>query len=162
LRLQLKAVQLIKRAEVIVYDDLGTQVPLPSTEANMTVLLLHWQAFIALVCTMQEALDELARPSAERRYVGKRGQKQSIKQPEIDDLLVGLCQQVTSNASITQINAASHSLRVQLHTEQECPLSLAARELQEVALQEVTTGYKRLNEIARGFIAKGDCATTVV
>jgi len=63
--LTLKAVQLIKRAEVIVYDDLGTQA----------------------------ALDEFANPSAVRKYVGKRGQKQSIKQPDIDKLLVNLCQQ---------------------------------------------------------------------
>lgn len=63
--LTLKAVQLIKRAEVIVYDDLGTQA----------------------------ALDEFANPSVLRKYVGKRGQKQSIKQPDIDKLLVDLCQQ---------------------------------------------------------------------
>ncbi|KAL3137166.1 hypothetical protein ABBQ32_006733 [Trebouxia sp. C0010 RCD-2024] len=63
--LTLKAVRLIKDAKVIVYDDLGTQA----------------------------ALDEYASPQAERRYVGKRGQKESIKQRKIDSLLVNLCQQ---------------------------------------------------------------------
>lgn len=43
---------------------------------------------------MQAALDAFASPSAVQKYVGKRGQKQSIKQPEIDSLLVELCQQV--------------------------------------------------------------------
>ena len=42
----------------------------------------------------QGALNDYANPKAELRYVGKRGQKESIKQPDIDSLLVSLCQQV--------------------------------------------------------------------
>jgi len=88
--LQLKAVQLIKRAEVIVYDDLGTQVASKQVKPLTLAKLLAWQ----LHTFVQAALDEFASPTAVRKYVGKRGQKQSIKQPDIDNLLVDLCQQV--------------------------------------------------------------------
>ena len=40
---QLKAVQLIKQAEIIVYDDLGTQVALPAHQAV-------WYASCQCVC----------------------------------------------------------------------------------------------------------------
>ncbi|KXZ42698.1 hypothetical protein GPECTOR_124g498 [Gonium pectorale] len=60
--LTLKAVRLLESAEVIIYDDLGSQ----------------------------DALG-FAGPSAERIYVGKRGGRDSIKQPQIDALLVEHC-----------------------------------------------------------------------
>uniref|UniRef100_A0A7S3QRL3 uroporphyrinogen-III C-methyltransferase n=1 Tax=Dunaliella tertiolecta TaxID=3047 RepID=A0A7S3QRL3_DUNTE len=62
--LTVKAAKLLQSAEVCVYDDLGAQGPL-----------------------------ELLPPSCERVYVGKRGGKQSIKQPDIDRILVELCSQ---------------------------------------------------------------------
>jgi siroheme synthase len=40
----------------------------------------------------QEVLDLLP-PSCERHFVGKRGGQASIKQPAINELLVGLCRQ---------------------------------------------------------------------
>ncbi|KAK9818203.1 hypothetical protein WJX72_008795 [[Myrmecia] bisecta] len=61
--LTIKAMRLIQAADVIVYDDLGAQ----------------------------EAVEEFAAPAAERIYVGKRGQKQSIKQDAINEILVEHC-----------------------------------------------------------------------
>eukprot|EP00775_Hariotina_reticulata_P010352 gene10352-10510_t len=61
---QLYALQLLQQADVVVYDDLGAQ----------------------------GLLDE-APGGAELVYVGKRGGQPSIKQPDIDKLLVQLCQQ---------------------------------------------------------------------
>ncbi|KAG2485056.1 hypothetical protein HYH03_016154 [Edaphochlamys debaryana] len=58
----MKAVRLIKEADVIIYDELGSQ----------------------------EALG-FARPDASLVYVGKRGGRESIKQPAIDALLVQHC-----------------------------------------------------------------------
>ena len=46
------------------------------------------------ILLQQAALDEFASATAERKYVGKRGQKESIKQHDIDSLLVSLCQEV--------------------------------------------------------------------
>eukprot|EP00884_Botryococcus_braunii_P018380 jgi/Botrbrau1/5225/Bobra.0172s0089.2 len=60
---QLKAVRLLRGADVVVYDDLGTEAVL-----NSHVPL-----------------------SVERIYVGKRGGRPSIKQVEINKLLVELC-----------------------------------------------------------------------
>ncbi|KAF5825592.1 tetrapyrrole methylase [Dunaliella salina] len=62
--LTVKAANLLKTAEVCVYDDLGAQGPL-----------------------------ELLPPSCEKVYVGKRGGKQSAKQPDIDRILVEHCSQ---------------------------------------------------------------------
>ncbi|BDA46524.1 Uroporphyrinogen-III C-methyltransferase [Coccomyxa sp. Obi] len=63
--LTLKAVKLIKAAEVILYDDLGTEA----------------------------AMEEFASEDAVREYVGKRGGQKSMKQGEIDELLVRYCLQ---------------------------------------------------------------------
>ncbi|MEW5299728.1 MAG: hypothetical protein WDW38_003127 [Sanguina aurantia] len=63
--LTMKAVRLIQAADVIVYDDLGAQ----------------------------EAVATYARASCEKVYVGKRGGELSIKQVEIDKILVSLTQQ---------------------------------------------------------------------
>ncbi|GIL71084.1 hypothetical protein Vretimale_17839 [Volvox reticuliferus] len=60
--LTMKAVRLLQTADVVVYDDLGSQ----------------------------EALG-FAPPAAELVYVGKRGGRESIKQPQIDELLVARC-----------------------------------------------------------------------
>ena len=60
LNAQVRAVELLKRAEVVVYDDLGAAA----------------------------AVEAYAPPTAELVYVGKRGSRPSIKQPEIDQLLV--------------------------------------------------------------------------
>ncbi|GAX74799.1 hypothetical protein CEUSTIGMA_g2246.t1 [Chlamydomonas eustigma] len=60
--LTLKAVKLIQEADVLVYDDLGTQ----------------------------DAL-QLAKEDCEKFYVGKRGGRESIKQTQIDELLVQAC-----------------------------------------------------------------------
>ncbi|WIA09267.1 hypothetical protein OEZ85_008675 [Tetradesmus obliquus] len=59
-----KVARLIAEAEVLVYDDLGAQELLAAAPA--------W---------------------AEQVYVGKRGGTASIKQPQIDELLVKLCKQ---------------------------------------------------------------------
>lgn len=63
--LTLRAVRTLEKADVIVYDDLGAQEALAYAPA-----------------------------AAERVYVGKRGGRPSIKQPEIDQLLVDKCRQV--------------------------------------------------------------------
>jgi siroheme synthase len=49
-----------------------------------------------VLCLLHAAQDLLgAAPAwAERLYVGKRGGTASIKQPQIDELLVALCKQV--------------------------------------------------------------------
>lgn len=58
--LQVRAADLLRRADAIIYDDLGAAA----------------------------AVDAYAPPTAERLYVGKRGGQPSIRQPEIDALLV--------------------------------------------------------------------------
>lgn len=58
--LQVRAAELLRRADVVIYDDLGAA----------------------------EALEQYVPPAAEQLYVGKRGGRPSIKQPEIDALLV--------------------------------------------------------------------------
>jgi len=58
--MQVRAAELLRQAEVVVYDDLGAAA----------------------------AVEAYAPPSAERVYVGKRGGQPSIKQPEIDAILV--------------------------------------------------------------------------
>lgn len=63
--LTLKAVKLIKAAEVILYDDLGTEA----------------------------AVKEFAPEGIVREYVGKRGRQKSVKQEKINDLLIGYCLQ---------------------------------------------------------------------
>ncbi|EFJ48119.1 hypothetical protein VOLCADRAFT_104902 [Volvox carteri f. nagariensis] len=60
--LTMKAVRLLQTADVVVYDDLGSQDSLG-----------------------------LVPPSAELVYVGKRGGRESIKQPQINELLVAKC-----------------------------------------------------------------------
>ena len=57
---QVRAAELLRQADVVIYDDLGAA----------------------------EALERYAPPTAERVYVGKRGGRPSIRQPEIDALLV--------------------------------------------------------------------------
>ncbi len=44
----------------------------------------------------EDALNEFVDPSAERVYVGKRGNRPSIKQAEINEMLVSHCLQVPS------------------------------------------------------------------
>ena len=57
---QVRAAELLRRADVIIYDDLGAAA----------------------------AVEQYAPSTAERVYVGKRGGRPSIRQPEIDALLV--------------------------------------------------------------------------
>ncbi|KAK9845261.1 hypothetical protein WJX81_001568 [Elliptochloris bilobata] len=63
--LTVKAVRLLKEAEVIIYDDLGTEA----------------------------AVELHASPASERVCVGKRGGRRSARQADIDDLLVQHCLQ---------------------------------------------------------------------
>ena len=56
----MRAAELLRRADVVIYDDLGAA----------------------------EALEQYVPPAAVQLYVGKRGGRPSIKQPEIDALLV--------------------------------------------------------------------------
>ena len=58
--LQVRAAELLRQAEVVIYDDLGAAA----------------------------AVEAYAPAGAERVYVGKRGSRPSIKQPEIDAILV--------------------------------------------------------------------------
>lgn len=44
---------------------------------------------------MQAAMEEFASAGAVREYVGKRGGQKSMKQGEIDELLVRYCLQVS-------------------------------------------------------------------
>ena len=85
---------------MVVYDDLGTQV-LSQNMLKMPLLAfihsnLLWDQRLLLLhdADMQEALEEFAPASATRIYVGKRGQRQSIKQSDIDDILVNQSLQV--------------------------------------------------------------------
>jgi hypothetical protein len=73
---QLKAIQLIKDAEIIVYDELGTQ----------------------------DALG-FASEQCEKIYVGKRGGRPSVKQWEIDDILVQACSRVSAGCLHTEWRA---------------------------------------------------------
>lgn len=43
----------------------------------------------------QELLTEFASPESQKIYVGKRGGRPSIKQPEINQILVEACQKVS-------------------------------------------------------------------
>jgi hypothetical protein len=65
--LTLRAAKALAEADVVIYDELGAA---------------------------EAALDAHARPGAERIYVGKRGGRQSIKQGEIDGILVDRCLRV--------------------------------------------------------------------
>lgn len=102
--MQLRAVRLIQKAEVLVYDDLGSQVRFPMLHVNK--LMKQWPADAAhcscastiasttVTLSIQEAIDEFAASSAVCIYAGKRGQKPSTKQSDIDAMLVDYCLQV--------------------------------------------------------------------
>jgi len=92
---QLGAAALIRQAEVIVYDDLGTQV---GFREGMTFHACP--GFIRTPDAMQscgripQAAVEAFAPAATRVYVGKRGLQKSFKQHQIDALLVEHCTKV--------------------------------------------------------------------
>ncbi|GAB4820885.1 hypothetical protein N2152v2_007931 [Parachlorella kessleri] len=83
-----RAVELLKAADVIVYDDLGAQG--------------------AVAC--------YAAPAAETIYVGKRGQRESIKQGSIDEILV---QQAAQGKRVVRLKGGCPSVFARLHSELE-------------------------------------------
>jgi hypothetical protein len=69
---------------------------------------MHWaQPPLALALARAQGALQYAPAGAELRYVGKRGGKPSIKQAQIDELLVGLCLQVSWLARDPRRPAAS-------------------------------------------------------
>lgn len=97
----MKAARLLSEAEVIVFDDLGTQVTAFQTNSSPV-----WSCCCSIPeaksyrrpdkagCGAQAAVDEYAPAAAELCFVGKRGGAKSARQEEINELLVHHCLQV--------------------------------------------------------------------
>ncbi|KAL4457422.1 hypothetical protein ABPG75_012287 [Micractinium tetrahymenae] len=84
--LTVRAAEVLRRAEVVIYDDLGAAA----------------------------AVEAYAPPSAERVYVGKRGGRPSIKQAEIDELLV---QAAASGRTLVRLKGGCPSVFSRVHSE---------------------------------------------
>lgn len=99
----MKAARLLSEAEVIVFDDLGTQVtaflinstPRGPAVAQYEEARSHKHPDKA-GCGAQAAVDEYAPAAAELCFVGKRGGAKSARQEEINELLVHHCLQVAA------------------------------------------------------------------
>ena len=75
----MRAAELLRQAEVVIYDDLGAAA----------------------------AVEAYAPAGAERVYVGKRGSRPSIKQPEIDAILV---QHAASGRAVVRLKGGCPSV----------------------------------------------------
>lgn len=84
--LTVRAVSILRQAEVIVYDDLGAQ----------------------------EAVKQYASPTAELVYVGKRGNRESVKQESIDSILLHY---TLKGSTVVRLKGGCPSVFSRLHSE---------------------------------------------
>jgi hypothetical protein len=137
LPLQVKAVRLISSAEALVYDDLGTQVGEGGCQTGAAAITcekhVHVQTCAHAICrhvsdyavvfgslltgrhVLPQELLSTVQPNCELHYVGKRGGQPSIKQQDIDKLLVTLCKQVRSVQQHVEATCVRRILETMLH-----------------------------------------------
>lgn len=80
--MQIRAAELLRRADCVVYDDLGAGA----------------------------ALDAYAPAAAARVYVGKRGGRPSLKQPDIDAVLVGQAAELGPGRTVVRFKGGCPSV----------------------------------------------------